>query len=160
MQKQLSCRGSWTGKHNVMALWHYVCFGGYQEHDTNEHGRGETVQSFYCYQGPLSPGNLMSKFTRCSHPFLLIYINSFTSQRNRRHPQPIIPAPRMFFQHPTTSFTLPYLSAAQSWFIALFTFTAVPLLPSSRTNRNTARSRTFPFALLYLATGCSKLWWI
>ena len=89
-----------------MALWHYICFGGYQEHDTNEHGRGEIVQSLYGYQGPLSPGNLMSKFTRCSHPFLLIYISSFASQRNRRHPQPIIPAPRMFFQHLGTSFTL------------------------------------------------------
>ena len=74
----------------------------------------------------------MSKFTRCSHPFLLIYISSFASQRNRRHPQPIFPAPRMFFQHLGTSFTLPYLSAAQSWFIALFAFTAVPLLPSLR----------------------------
>ena len=115
-----------------MALWHYVCFGGYQERDTNEHGRGETVQCLYGDQGPLSPGNLMSKFARCSHPFLLIDINSFTSQRNRRHPQPIIPAPRMFFQHLATSLTLPYLPAAQSWFIALFTFTAVPLLPSLR----------------------------
>ena len=33
LQKQLSCRGSCRGKHNVMALWHYICFGSYQEHD-------------------------------------------------------------------------------------------------------------------------------
>ena len=36
----------------------------------------------------------------------------------------------MFFQHLATSLIPPYLSAAQSWFIALFTFTTVPLLPS------------------------------
>ena len=79
---------------------------------------------------PSVPGILMSKFTRCSHPFLLIHINSFTSQRKRRLPQPSSLASRMFFQHLAASLTLPYLSAAQSWFIALFAFPAVPLLPS------------------------------
>ena len=42
----------------------------------NEHWRAETVQSLYGEQGPLRPRNLISKFTRCSHPFLLIHINS------------------------------------------------------------------------------------
>ena len=58
--------GSCARKHNVMALWDYVCFGGYQEH-----GRAEIVQSLYGDQSPLRLGNLMSKFTRCSRPFLL-----------------------------------------------------------------------------------------
>ena len=53
---QLSRRDFCAGKHNVMALWNYVCFGGYQEHDTtNTHA--ETVQSLYGDQGPLRPGN-------------------------------------------------------------------------------------------------------
>ena len=51
-------------------------------------------------QGPSVPGILMSKFTRCSYPFLLIYINSSISQRKRRHPQPIIPHSKNVLQTP------------------------------------------------------------
>ena len=94
-----------------MALWHYICFGGYQEHNTNEHGRGGTVHSLYGDQGPLNPGNFMSKFTRCSHPFLLIYISSFASQRNRRHPQPIIPHPKNVLATPCD---IPHLTLSLS----------------------------------------------
>ena len=108
LNSQLSRRDSCAGKHNITALWNYVCFGGYQEPDTTNTGVG-TVQSLYGDQGPLRPGNVMSKFTRCSHPFLPIHINSFFYQRNRRHPQPIIPRPKNVLPtpcnipHPTLS---------------------------------------------------------
>ena len=123
----------------------------------NEHGRSESVQSFYCYQGPLSPGNLMSKFIRCSHPFFLIYINSFTSQRNRRHPQPIIPAPVML----PTPYDVLHLALSLSRPILVHSFIHLHRRPSSAKFEDQpkyARSRTSPFALLYLASGCSKLW--
>ena len=77
----------------------------------NEHGRAETVQFLYDDQGPLRPGNLMSKFTRCSHPFLLIHINSFISQRKRRHPQPIIPRPKNVLPTPCD---IPHLTISLS----------------------------------------------
>ena len=100
-----------------MALSNHVCFGGDQEHDTNEHGRTETVQSLYGDQGLLRPGNSHVQIhkARCSHPFLLIHINPSISQRNRRHPQPIIPHPKNVLPtpcgipHPTLSLSRPIL---------------------------------------------------
>ena len=96
----------------------------------NDHGRAEPVQSLYVTKVPSVPGILMSKFTRCSHSFLRIHINSFIFRKTYDIRNPSSLAPRMFFQHLATSLTLPYFSAAQSWFIALFAFTAVPLLSS------------------------------
>ena len=80
-------------------------------------------------QGPSVPGILMSKFTRCSHPFLLTHLNSFISQRNRRHPTHH-PSPEECSSNTLRHPSLHLISAAQSWFIALFTSTAVPHLSS------------------------------
>ena len=126
---QLLCRDSCAGKHNVIALWNYVCFGGYQEH-----GRAEIVQSLYGDQGPLRLGNLMSNFTRCSHPFLLIHINSFISQRNRRHPQPIIPHPKNVLPTPCDT---PHLTLSLSRPILVHSSIHLPRCPSSAKSKPT-----------------------
>ena len=76
-----------------MALWNHVCFGGYQEHDTNEYGRAETVQSFYGDQSPLRPGNshvqihkVLSSFSPDSYK--LIYFSEKETTSATHHPSP------------------------------------------------------------------------
>ena len=124
-----------------MALWNYVCFGGYQEHDTNEHGRTKTVQSLYDDQGPLRPGKLMSKFTRCSHPFLLIHINSFISQRKRRHLQPVIPCSKNVLPTPCD---IPHLTLSLSRPILVHSSIHLHRCPSSAKSKPTPDPSTIP----------------
>ena len=115
----------------------------------NEHGRAETVQSLYSDQGPLRPRNLMSKFTRCSHPSLLIHINSSISQRNRRHPQPIIPHPKNILPtpcgipHPTLSLSRPIL---------VHSSIHLHRRPSSAQSKPTPDPSTIPFSPLNTET--------
>ena len=111
-----------------MALWNYVCFGGYQEHDTTNTGPLKPSNPYMVTKVPSVPGILMSKFARCSHPFLLIHVNSFISQRNRRRPQPIIPRFKNVLPTPCD---IPHLTLSLSRPILVYSSVHLDRCPSS-----------------------------
>ena len=83
----------------------------------------------------------MSKITRCSHPFLLIYINSSISQRKRRHPQPITPHPQNVLPTP---FDIPHLTLSLSRPILVHSSIHLHRRPSSVKSKLTPDPSTIP----------------
>ena len=100
-------------------------------------------------QGPLRPGNLMSKFTRCSHSFLLIYINSSISQRKRRHLQPIIPRSKNVLPTPCD---IPHLTLSLSRPILVHSSIHLHRRPFSDKSKPTPDPSTIPSSPLNAAT--------
>ena len=143
------CRDSCAGKHNVMALWNYVYFGGYQEHDTTNKGALKPSNPYMVTKVPCVPGILMSKYTRCSHPFLLIHINSFISQRKRRHPQPIIPRSKNVLPTPCD---IPHLTLSLSRPILVHSSIHLHRRPSSVKSKPTRDPSAIPSSPLNTET--------